>query len=48
MFINKKLNIQLRLIGELSLVGIVVLDGNSSDQAALVREDRILVREGVH
>ena len=35
MFINKKLNIQLGLMGELSLAGIVVLDGKSSDQAAL-------------
>ena len=35
MFINKKLNIQLGLMGELSLAGIVVLYGKSSDQAAL-------------
>ena len=35
MFINKKLNIQLRLMRELSLAGIVVLVGTSSDQAAL-------------
>ena len=35
MFINKKLSIQLRLMGELSLACIVVLDGKSSDQAAL-------------
>ena len=36
MIINKKLNIQLGLMGELCLAGIVVLDGKSSDQAAFV------------
>ena len=35
MFINKKLYIQLGLMGELSLAGRVVLDGKSFDQAAL-------------
>ena len=35
MFINKKLNIQLGLIGDLRLVGRVGFDGKSSDQAAL-------------
>ena len=35
MFINKKLNIQLGLLEELSLAGIVVLDGKSSGQAVL-------------
>ena len=35
MFINKKLNIQLGLMGELCLAGIVVLDGKSSEHGAL-------------